>query len=91
MVGAIHLYLAYFLGSVVIGKAKVRWQLHGLFFGVLYAPMQSLMFGFNFKQTVAWVVAGLPFDALHAGGNLLLCLIILPFTPLFKKAVQNFY
>lgn len=65
--------------------------LHGLLFGVLYAPMQALMFGFNFKQTVAWVVAGLPFDALHAGGNLLLCLIVLPFTKVLKKAVKNFY
>jgi energy-coupling factor transport system substrate-specific component len=65
--------------------------LHGLLFGVLYAPMQSLMFGFNFKQTVTWVIAGFPFDAIHAAGNLVLCLIILPFTPLFKKAVQNFY
>ena len=65
--------------------------LHGLLFGVLYAPMQALMFGFGFKQTVAWVVAGLAFDAIHAASNLILCLIILPFAPLFRKVVQKIY
>lgn len=65
--------------------------LHGLLFGVLYAPMQSLMFGFNFKQTVAWVISGFSFDLLHAAGNLVLCVIILPFTKVLKKAVQKIY
>ena len=65
--------------------------LHGLLFGVLYAPMQALMFGFNFKQTVAWVIAGFSFDLFHAAGNLILCLIILPFITPIKKAFKNFY
>lgn len=52
--------------------------LHGLCFGVLYAPAQALMFSLSFKQTVAWVVAGLPFDLLHGLGNLLSGLLIYP-------------
>ncbi len=43
--------------------------LHGLLFGVLYAPSQALFFGLSFKATVAWIVAGLPFDAIHAVSN----------------------
>ncbi len=59
--------------------------LHGLCYGTLYAPLQALMFGFNFKQTVAWIVAGIPFDLIHALGNLLLGFLIVPLTKLFYK------
>lgn len=59
--------------------------LHGLAFGTLYAPAQALMFGLNWDMTVAWVVAGLPFDAIHAVGNVLTGLLILPLSELLKK------
>lgn len=60
--------------------------LHGVAFGVLYAPAQALMFGFSYKQTVAWVLAGLPFDLLHMGGNLAVGLLILPLCALIVRA-----
>ena len=59
--------------------------LHGLAYGTLYAPAQALMFGLNWKMTVAWIVAGLPFDAIHAVGNLLAGLLIVPMVELLKK------
>lgn len=59
--------------------------LHGLCFGVLYAPFQALMFSFNLEQTVAWVVAGLPFDITHAVSNLVAGLLIYPLSLLLKK------
>ncbi len=59
--------------------------LHGLLFGVLYAPAQALMFSFNFEQTVAWVVAGLPFDITHAVSNLISGMLIYPLSLLLRK------
>lgn len=59
--------------------------LHGLLFGVLYAPAQAVMFSLSFEQTVAWVVAGLPFDAIHAVSNLVAGLLIYPLSLLLKK------
>ena len=59
--------------------------LHGLFFGVLYAPAQALLFGFNCTQAVAWVAQGFWFDVLHAIGNLAAGVLILPLSELIKK------
>ena len=63
--------------------------LHGLLYGVLYAPAQALLFGLTFKGAVAWVVAGLPFDAMHGLGNLLSGVLILPLAELLKKALKK--
>lgn len=52
--------------------------LHGLAFGTLYAPLQAILFGLNFKQTIAWIIAGLPFDGLHCLGNCVAGLLVLP-------------
>jgi uncharacterized membrane protein YgdD (TMEM256/DUF423 family) len=52
--------------------------LHGLFFGVLYAPGQALLYGLSFEETVAWIAAGLPFDLLHTVGNLAAGLLVFP-------------
>ena len=59
--------------------------LHGLAFGVLYAPAQALFFHLSWDMTVAWVLAGLPFDAIHAAGNVLTGLLILPLAELLQK------
>ena len=59
--------------------------LHGLFYGVLYAPAQALLFGLNFEGMLAWIAAGLPFDLLHGAGNLVAGLLILPLSQLLKK------
>lgn len=63
--------------------------LHGLAYGTLYAPAQALMFGMNLEQTLAWIVTGLPFDAVHAVGNLATGLLILPLTDFLKKQLNR--
>lgn len=56
--------------------------LHGLAFGTLYAPGQALMYGLSWKAMIAWIIAGLPWDAVHAAGNLAMGLLIVPLTVL---------
>ncbi len=63
------------LGAVIY---PLLCGLHGFAFGALYAPAQALMFGFGWEQTVAWIIAGLPFDLIHGVGNLAAGLLILP-------------
>lgn len=59
--------------------------LHGLCFGVLFAPTQALLFSLSFEQTLAWIVAGLPFDVVHAVGNLVLGTLIYPLSVQLDK------
>jgi energy-coupling factor transport system substrate-specific component len=59
--------------------------LHGFSFGLLYAPFQALVFGLNFKATVAWVISGLPFDIVHGISNFLCGMLILPMANTLKK------
>ncbi len=62
---------------------------HGLAFGILYAPGQALMFGLSWKQTVAWILAGLPWDAIHMVGNFVAGLLILPLRQILSKLVKG--
>ena len=50
----------------------VLCALHGFSFGTLLAPYNALVFGFGleWQGMVAWIVRGLPFDAIHSIGNL---------------------
>ena len=63
--------------------------LHGLLFGTLYAPAQAIMMGLNFKSTVAWIIAGLPWDAIHGAGNLVAGTLICPLSELLRKLISN--
>ena len=59
--------------------------LHGLAYGTLYAPWQALAFGLGWEGTIAWIIAGLPFDAVHAAGNLAAGLMIRPLSRLLAR------
>ena len=63
--------------------------LHGLLFGTLYAPAQAIMYGLNFKATIAWIIAGLPFDLIHGVSNLICGVLILPIVVAFKKVIKS--
>ncbi len=52
--------------------------LHGLLFGVLYAPFQALAFGFDFERTLAWIASGLYFDITHCISNVCGGILIVP-------------
>ena len=63
--------------------------LHGLCVGILYAPVQALMYGFDFNQTLAWIAAGFTFDIIHGIGNLAAGLLIMPVSELLFKLVRG--
>lgn len=71
--------------KVAVPVYSIVCALHGLLFGALYAPAQAVMFGFDFKMMVAWIVAGLPFDIIHAISNLFLGSLIIPLSMALKK------
>ena len=65
-------------------------SLHGFLYGTIYAPAQALMFGLDFKGMVAWIVAGLPYDAIHGVSNFIGGLIlIVPLTSILKIAEKT--
>ena len=60
--------------------------LHGLCFGLLFAPAQVLLFfGGDFSKFWPWVAAGIGFDITHAIGNVASGLLILPMVLLLRK------
>lgn len=60
-------------------------SLHGFAYGTLYAPFQALMYGFNLEQTLTWIVAGLPWDAVHGISNLIAGVLIIPIISLLQR------
>ena len=77
--------------ALAVPVYMVVCALHGLLFGVLYAPVQALLFGLNFKQTVAWVAAGFPFDVIHAVGNFVVATLVLPLSRTLGKLEGKFH
>ena len=63
--------------------------LHGFAFGLLYAPAQALMYGFGFRQMVAWIVAGIPFDILQGVSNFIAGLLVFPLSQILFRLVKG--
>ena len=59
--------------------------LHGFLYGTLYAPFQALVFGFNLEATIAWIIAGIPWDIAHGIGNFFGGLLIMPIITVLKQ------
>lgn len=66
-------------------------SLHGFLYGTLYAPFQALAFGLSFKGMITWIIAGLPWDAVHGVSNLFLGVLILPVASALKRAEKAVY
>ena len=63
--------------------------LHGISFGILYAPGQALMYGMGWEATKAWIMAGwLWADPMMAVGNTLAGLLIIPMVELLRKLMR---
>ena len=60
-------------------------SLHGFLFGALFAPLQAIMFGMNFEEMIAWIIAGLSFDTIHGISNFCLGFLVVPLIRLFRK------
>ena len=58
---------------------------HGFVFGVLYAPAQAWLFGLDFSGMITWIVAGLPFDAIHGVSNFLCGSLIVPLIAAMRR------
>lgn len=96
-----YLYIwAVLWGTVMLLPKKLpkAWQpviymsvsaLHGFLYGTLYAPAQALMFGLNLEGTIAWIVAGLPWDMLHGVSNFVCGILIVPIITVLRLAEKN--
>lgn len=62
--------------------------LHGLTFGMMYAPVQALAYGLSFKAMLTWIVAGLWFDAIHGAGNFAAGALVVLLAGLLRKLEQ---
>ena len=76
-------------------KAQICYSalsvLFGLVFGALYTPWQAAVFmkTLNFERILAWIVAGLPYDVVHAAGNFAASFLIIPLVKLLNKMEQK--
>lgn len=59
--------------------------LHGILFGILYAPAQALLFGLSFKQTLLWIASGFVFDLVHGLSNFVICALVYPLSLMLEK------
>lgn len=71
--------------KIKVPVCMILCGLHGLSFGLLYAPFQAWVFGFSFQGMIAWIIAGIPFDIVHAISNTAAGILIIPLTELLKK------
>ncbi len=62
---------------------------HGFLYGTLYAPAQALFFGLSLEGTIAWIIAGLPFDLIHGVSNFFCGILICPLITVLRKAEIN--
>ena len=63
--------------------------IHGFFFGMLYAPVQALMFRMNFEQMLAWILSGFPWDLIHGVGNLFAGMLVVPLSELLERLMKK--
>ena len=62
--------------------------LHGLFFGVLYAPFQALVYNLGFEGMLVWIAKGFVFDFIHFCGNIATGLFIMPLADLLSRLMR---
>ena len=67
----------------------VLCALHGLLFGVLYAPVQAFFFNLDFRGTLAWIAAGFPFDLIHGVSNFFCGALIVPMINILRRAEKQ--
>ena len=64
--------------------------LHGLLFGILYAPAEAVMWSLDFEGLLAWIAAGLPYDVLHGVSDFVVTLLLTyPLTALLQRATRR--
>lgn len=71
--------------KLAIPVYMVICALHGLSYGVLYAPFWALVAGLDIKGTLTWIALGFPADLLHAAGNFVGGALVLPLSELLRR------
>ncbi|MBQ8868592.1 MAG: hypothetical protein IJ027_02590 [Oscillospiraceae bacterium] len=71
--------------KVLIIVCPIVCSLHGFLYGTLYAPFQAIAFGLDFKETIAWIIAGIPFDIVHGVSNFAVGLLVFPLVKVLRK------
>lgn len=71
--------------TIAVPIYAIVCALHGLCYGTLYAPAQAIMYSLDFKGMVAWIIAGLPWDLIHAVGNFAVGFLIVPVSTVLTK------
>lgn len=66
-------------------------MMHGLLFGILYAPAQALMYGLSFEGMLHWIVMGFPYDLIHGVSNLIVGTLIYPLSVILMKLKNGQY
>lgn len=77
--------------SAAVIVYPVICSIHGFIFGILYAPVQAIMFNLNFEQMITWIVAGAPFDITHGISNLVAGLLVFPLSKVIRKLNASVY
>ena len=72
--------------KVQVPVYMVVCSLHGFLFGTLYAPAQAILFGLSFQGMIAWIIAGLPWDAVHGVSNFCCGALIVPLVHTLRLA-----
>lgn len=75
--------------KVAVPVYMVTAALHGFLFGTMYAPAQAIMFGLSFKATISWIIAGLPWDAIHGVSNFFMAILVLPIVKTIRLAQKG--
>lgn len=91
----LYIWLPVFGLALLIPRKAPKWAItllsmliggvHGILYGVLYAPAQAFFFKMDFQTTVAWVLSGTVFDILHAVGNVAACALTVPLFLLLSR------
>lgn len=87
-------------GVMLLPKRMPKWLsipvyaaisgLHGILFGILYAPAQAMMWGLDFEGTLLWIAAGFPFDVIHGISNFAVTLLLAyPLSELLARASKR--
>lgn len=63
--------------------------MHGFLYGVLYAPVQALVYGLNLEGTLAWIATGLPWDMIHGVSNFFCGILIVPIISVLRLAEKS--
>ena len=63
--------------------------LHGFSYGILYAPIQALVFGLSPEGTIAWIMTGVPWDFLHGVSNFFCGILIVPIITVLRLGEKN--